>query len=176
MTVICVGVMVWEQLGLPKSQGRQCREERAWPGKDSAWKHKQSSRFLFRRRCCWTASLPLSHLINKQQPDLWPQLSCHSDAAAPPCLGTSVPSRAGNILGSPTADPQDFHRTRTRMLNLSKLLFCGKNCMQLPTLYASLCSLVSEGRRDGKFSPESQGSYLRSLFLQWAQEHCSHVC
>lgn len=47
MTVICVGVMVWEQLGLPKSQGRQCREERAWPGKDGAWKHKQSSRLLF---------------------------------------------------------------------------------------------------------------------------------
>lgn len=106
MTVLYVGVMVWEQLGLPKSQGRQCRQERAWPGKDSAWKHKQSSRLLFWRRCCWTASLPLSHLINNNlnSDPSWAITQWHSCSSL---SGQPCPLMAGNGLTSPTADPQD---------------------------------------------------------------------
>lgn len=94
----------------------------------------------------------------------------------PSLSGQPCPSRAGNVPVSPTADPQDFHRRRTRMPSLSKLLFCGKNCMQLPTLQHLYVSMFHKEEEMAHLAQNHKGHYLRSVFLPWAQERCSHVC
>lgn len=48
------------------------------------------------------------------------------------------------------------------MFNLSKLLFCAKNCMQLPTLEHLYVPLFQKEEEMGNLAQNHKGHYLRS--------------